>query len=242
MTLLHMVLLGIGMLLSLAAAGYVKYQFARGQEVRLRSRMTGAEVARRILSDQDITDVEVHEHQGFLSDHYNPGNKTLNLSPDVYNGRSAAAAGVAAHEVGHAVQHARGDVTMWARSILVYPAHFGGMLAPFLVIGGLALGSAHQIAAGKPGFAAGLAYAGVGLFAVALLCSLFIVWNEFDASSKAKTSLVRLGITNGEEEDSSVRAVLFAAGLTYVASAVIAAMELAYWAAQAGLFGGNRQS
>lgn len=237
---LHLAILGGGMLLSLAASGYVKYKFNRGKEVPLRSGKTGAEIARAILRQNDVTDVTVREHQGFLSDHYSPTEKTLNLSPDVYNGTTAAAAGVAAHEVGHALQHAQGDLSMWARTILVYPAHFGSMLAPWIVIAGIFMGSAEQIAKGTPGMAYYLAIGGVFLFGIALLCSLFIVANEFNASSRAKLALVTMGLTRPGEEDDAVKGVLTAAGLTYVAAAIVAAMELLYWAYRAGLIGGRR--
>ncbi|MCX8039777.1 MAG: zinc metallopeptidase [Planctomycetota bacterium] len=239
--LIHLAILFVGGLLSLAAAGYVKYKFMRGKEVPLRSGMTGAEVARAILRHHDIYDVEVVEHQGFLSDHYNPMEKKLALSPDVYHGRSAAAAGVAAHEVGHAVQHAQGSLSMWLRSILVYPAHFGSMLAPWLVIAGIALGSAEQAARNNPGLAYWLAVGGVGLFGLAFLCALFIVVNEFDASKRARLALANMGITRPGEEDDTVRGVLNAAGLTYVAAAIVAFMELLYWAWRAGLIGGQRR-
>ncbi len=236
---IYLLILGVGFLLSLGASAYVKSAFSRGSQVPLRSGLTGAEVAQRILRDQDITDVTVHEHQGFLSDHYSPMEKTLNLSSDVYHGRNAASAGVAAHEVGHALQHAQGDVTMWARSILVYPAHFGSMLGPLFVGLGVMLGSASQVAHGYHGFAYYLALFGVGLFGVATACSIFIVFNEFNASARARGHLVRLGITMPGEEDDTVRRVLNAAGLTYLAAAVTALMQLVYWAWRAGLLGGG---
>lgn len=238
---IYWIILGVCGLMSLLASLYVKSAFRRGAEVPIQSGMTGAEVARRILRDQDIVDVEVHEHQGFLSDHYNPMAKTLNLSPDVYNGRTAAAAGVAAHEVGHALQHAQGDITMWARTILVYPANFGSMLGPYLVMGGMALGSATQVAQGHHGIAYWLAMAGVLIFGTATLCSTFIVFNEFNASSRARGLLVKLGVTRPGEEDDTVARVLNAAGLTYLAAAVGSLMQLLYWAYQAGLLGGGRR-
>lgn len=237
---IYWVILGVGMVLSLAAGGYVKYRFSRGRDVALSSRMSGADVARAILREQGITDVQVQEHQGFLSDHYNPMEKTLNLSPEVYRGRDAAAAGVAAHEVGHAVQHAHGDLTMWGRTILVYPAHFGSSLGPILVFIGILMGSAQEVAHGVKGFAYWLAVGGVGLFGLAFLCSLVIVFNEFNASARARTSLQMLGITRAGEEDDTVRGVLLAAGLTYVAAAAVALMQLVYWAMRAGLLGGRR--
>ncbi len=234
-------IVGVSAILSMAASWYVKSAFRRGTQVGLSSGLTGAEVARRILRDQDIIDVEVREHQGFLSDHYNPMAKTLNLSPDVYNGRTASAAGVAAHEVGHALQHAQGDLSMWARTILVYPANFGSMLGPYVIMGGIALGSATQISAGHHGFAYWLALTGVLMFGIATACSLFIVVNEFNASARARVLLVKLGVTRPGEEDDTVRRVLNAAGLTYLAAAVGAILQLLYWAWQAGLLGGGRR-
>ena len=238
---IYWIILGVSGLLSLLASLYVKSAFRSGAEVPIQSGMTGAEVARRILRDQDIVDVEVHEHQGFLSDHYNPMAKTLNLSPDVYNGRTAAAAGVAAHEVGHALQHAQGDVTMWARTILVYPANFGSMLGPYLVMAGMFLGSATQVAHGHHGLAYWLALGGVLMFGTATVCSVFIVFNEFNASARARTLLVKLGVTRAGEEDDTVGRVLNAAGLTYLAAAFGSILNLLYWAYQAGLLGGSRR-
>lgn len=236
--LIHIGIMVFGMVLSLAASGYVKYKFNKGKNVQLRSGMSGAEIARAILRQNDIADVEVHEHQGFLSDHYNPSAKTLNLSPDVYNGRSAAAAGVAAHEVGHALQHAHGAFSMWMRTILVYPAHFGSMLAPWLIILGLFMSEGGKLLPHTWQYT--LAIVGVFAFGIALACSLFIVVNEFDASARAKTALINMSVTRPGEEDDAVRGVLMAAGFTYVAAAIVALMELLYWAWRAGLFGGRR--
>jgi uncharacterized protein len=238
--LIYLAILGVCMLLSFVTSMYVKMSFRRGAQVGIASGLTGAEVAQRILRDQDVNDVQVVEHQGFLSDHYNPMSKTLALSPDVYHGRSAAAAGVAAHEVGHALQHAQGDLTMWARSILVYPAHYGSMLGPWLVIAGIALG-AGQAAAGQGGLGHMLALGGVGLFGASTLCAIFIVFNEFNASARARTLLVKVGVTRHGEEDDTVRAVLLAAGLTYLAAAVGSLLQLLYWAWKAGLIGGGRR-
>src|SRR3954469_22907226 len=120
-------------LLSLGTAGLVKLQFARGRRVPIARGMRGVDVARRILQDAGIDGVEIREHQGFLSDHYNPMNRTLALSPDVYHGTDAAAAGVAAHEVGHAIQHARGYTPLWLRSAIVPVANLGSMLGPMVI-------------------------------------------------------------------------------------------------------------
>jgi Zn-dependent membrane protease YugP len=239
--LIYWALIGFCALLSFAASGYVKLRFAKGQAVPLRSGYTGAEVARMIMREEGVTDVTVQEHEGFLSDHYNPMDKTLNLSPDVYNGVNAAAAGVAAHECGHALQHHLGDLSMWGRTILVYPAMFGNNLGPLLVMVGVAFGGAqhylghsHHAFAGWAGY---LIMAGLIFFAVATLCSIIVVFNEFNASARARAVLQRIGITSGGEEDETVRGVLIAAGLTYVAAATTAILQMLYWMWQAGLFG-----
>lgn len=225
---IYWIIIVVSMVISAIAAGYVKLRFSRGQTVPLSSGLSGREVAERILRHEGIADVSVHEHQGILSDHYNPGNKTLNLSSAVYHGRDAAAAGVAAHEVGHALQHAHGDVTMWGRTILVYPAHFGSMLAPMLVMAGLLMGGGHALMPGSMSYI--IAVAGVVLFGVATLSSLIIVANEFNASKRARVVLSDLGITRPGDEDEAVGGVLTAAGLTYVAAALTSLMLLLYWA------------
>lgn len=222
--------LGI-MLVSLALAGaasfYVKARFARGQRVPLRSGMSGQEIAKHILHHEGLTGVTVHEHDGFLSDHYNPATRTLHLSPPVYRGRDAAAAGVAAHEVGHALQHARGDLTMWGRTILVYPAHFGSMLAPILIMIGLFMAGGALIP-GSTGY--GIAVAGVLLFGVSTVCSLIIVGNELNASKRARVALGELGLTAPGEEDDTVRGVLNAAAMTYMAAALTSLLHLLHFA------------
>ena len=136
---LYMMILVVTLALSGGVSLLVKVRFNAGQKVKISSGLTGADVAKAILMDAGITDVKVLEHQGFLSDHYNPLNKTLNLSREVYHGRSASAAGVAAHEVGHAIQHAQGYFPMWLRSFIVPVANLGSSLGPWLVIIGIML-------------------------------------------------------------------------------------------------------
>ncbi len=232
-------IMGVCMLLSLAASGYVKLRFSRGQQVPIRSGYTGAEVARMILREVGITDVTVREHEGFLSDHYNPMDKTLNLSPPVYEGVNAAAAGVAAHECGHALQHHVGSLSMWGRTILIYPAMIGSNIAPFMVMIGLGLGGLHTAAHGSM-LGHTIVLLGLGFFAVATLCSIVIVFNEFNASARARAVLLRIGITTGGEEDQTVQGVLFAAGLTYLAAALTSVLQMLYWLARSGLLGGSR--
>jgi hypothetical protein len=236
----YLIIMVAGFAMSGLAALMVKVRFASGQKVPLSSGLTGAEIAERVLRDADIRDVQVVEHQGFLSDHYNPMTKTLALSPEVYHGRNAASAGVAAHEVGHAIQHARNYGPMWLRSILVPPAQFGSSLGPWLVIIGGAMGAASHAASGHHNWAFYLAMAGVVLFAAATAFTLVTVPVEFNASARAKQRLIALGITRPGEEDDVVRGVLFAAGLTYVAAAATSVMWLLYYLAQLGLLGGRR--
>lgn len=232
---LYMTILLVTLALSGGVSMMVKTRFNAGQKVRIMSGLTGAEVAKAILADAGIHDVKVLVHQGFLSDHYNPLNKTLNLSKEVYYGQNASAAGVAAHEVGHAIQHAEGYFMMWLRSFIVPAANVGSNLGPWLVILGIVLMSAGRA------FGYSLAIVGVLLFGLATLFTLVTVPVEFDASSRAKKILARLDIVAQGREYNTVSGVLFAAGLTYVAAAIGSIMQLLYWAYRAGLIGGGRR-
>ena len=231
---LYMSILLVTLVLSGAVSMLVKSRFAAGQKVRITSGLTGADVAKAILMDAGITDVKVLVHQGFLSDHYNPLNKTLNLSKEVYYGQNASAAGVAAHEVGHAIQHAQGYFPLWLRSFIVPAANIGSNLGPWLVILGIILMSAGRAL----GYS--LAIVGVMLFAIATFFTLVTVPVEFDASSRAKKALARMDIVAQGREYNTVSGVLFAAGLTYVAAAISSILQLLYWAYRAGLIGGRR--
>lgn len=231
---LYMGILVATLALSGGVSLLVKSRFNAGQKVNISSGLTGADVAKAILMDAGITDVKVLEHHGFLSDHYNPLNKTLNLSQEVYHGTSASAAGVAAHEVGHAIQHAQGYFPMWLRSMIVPAANVGSMLGPWLVIIGMMLvGFGKMI--GQP-----VALVGVILFAATTVFTLVTVPVEFDASSRAKKALARMDIVAAGREYNTVSGVLFAAGLTYVAAAISSILQLLYWAYRAGLIGGRR--
>lgn len=231
---LYMSILLVTLVLSGTVSMLVKSRFAAGQKVRITSGLTGADVAKAILMDAGITDVKVLVHQGFLSDHYNPLNKTLNLSKEVYYGQNASAAGVAAHEVGHAIQHAQGYFPLWLRSFIVPAANIGSNLGPWLVILGIILMSAGRAL----GYS--LAIVGVLLFAIATFFTLVTVPVEFDASSRAKKALARMDIVAQGREYNTVSGVLFAAGLTYVAAAVSSILQLLYWTYRAGLIGGRR--
>jgi Zn-dependent membrane protease YugP len=232
---IYWVVLGIAALLSGAASFLTRKQFARANRVQLRRHASGRDIAQAILREEGIDDVEVVLTEGFLSDHYNPISKTLALSKDVYHGTTAAAAGIAAHEVGHAIQHARGYAPLWLRSTLVPAANIGSMLGPWIVIAGIILGAGQGIVAGQY-----LAMVGIALFGAAVLFSLVTLPVEFDASARARERLDTLGLTSGAEND-AVRGVLTAAGLTYVAAAMSSILMLLYWAFQAGLLGGREE-
>ena len=214
-----------GLLLGLYAQSRVKSNFNKFAKVRTARNVTGAEVARQLLDAQGLYDVAIEETQGFLSDHYDPRSKVLRLSPGVYRTPSIAAAGVAAHEMGHALQDAGGYFPLRIRSTLVPAAQFGSSLAPWLFMGGLLLNFTS------------LAWVGVIMFAAAVLFTLVTLPVEFDASARAKKLLVSHGILIGDEIE-GVNKVLNAAAWTYVAAAVSAIGTLLYYVM---LLGGRRR-
>jgi Zn-dependent membrane protease YugP len=187
--------------------------------------MTGAEVARHLLDTEGLYDVQVEETRGFLSDHYDPRGRVLRLSPDVYHTPSVAAAGIAAHEMGHAMQHANRYTPLQLRSAIVPAVQFGSSLAPILFFVGFLLGFTS------------LAWLGVILFALAVVFSLITLPVEFDASKRAKMLLNRNGLLMAEEMK-GVDKVLDAAALTYVTAAVAAIGQLLYYVL---LLGGRRE-
>ncbi len=205
-----------GLLLGLYAQSRVKSNFNKYSQVRTSRNVTGAEVARQLLDAQGLYEVAIEETQGFLSDHYDPRSKVLRLSPGVYRTPSIAAAGVAAHEMGHALQDAGGYFPLQIRSALVPAAQFGSSLAPWLFIGGFLLNFTS------------LAWLGVIMFAAAVLFTIITLPVEFDASNRAKQLLVSNGVLIGNEID-GVNKVLNAAAWTYVAAAVSAIGTLVYY-------------
>lgn len=205
-----------GLLLGLFAQARVKGAFNKYAKVRTLRNVTGAEVARTLLDAQGLYDVAIEETRGFLSDHYDPRSRVLRLSPEVYRTPSVAAAGVAAHEMGHALQDAGGYFPLQIRSALVPAAQFGSSLAPWLFIAGLLLNFTT------------LAWVGVILFAAAVVFTLVTLPVEFDASSRAKRLLQSHGVLVGDEME-GVNKVLNAAAWTYVAAAVAAVGQLLYY-------------
>ncbi len=224
---LYLAVMVIGGLLSMGASAWTRSSVGRWSEVPLKRGMTGAQVAAAILRAEGIQGVRIEPVGGFLSDHYDPRGKVLRLSPDIYGGRSVAAAGIAAHEVGHAIQHARGNTLMWVRQTLVPVANIGTNLGVWIMIGGLVIG------------ATGLAQLGVLLFGGFVAFTVVTLPIELDASWKAGATLQRHGIVS-EGELRGVRSVLTAAAATYLAAAVSAILQLLYWAFRLGLIGGRR--
>ena len=205
------------LLLGLYAQWRVKSSFSRYSQVRTQRGVTGAQVARSLLDAQGLYDVRVEESKGFLSDHYDPRGKVLRLSPDVYHTPSVAAAGVAAHEMGHAMQDASRYWGLVARSALVPAVQFGSWLGPLVFFAGfLFLGET-------------VAWSGRILFAAVAVFALVTLPVEFDASARAKRLLVSHGILF-DNEMQGVNRVLNAAALTYVAAAIQALSTLLYYA------------
>ncbi len=236
----YFIIAGGTLLLSLGTAALVKSRVAQARQVPAASGLSGAEAAARLLRHSGLDGLRIEEHHGVLSDHYNPLTRTLALSSEVFHGRDAAAVGIAAHEAGHAIQHAQGYGPMWLRSLLVPAANLGSMIGPWLVIAGVALGAAQQAV---PGIGWWLASGGLALFALAALFTLVTLPVEFDASARARVLLHEYGLVgNPHDEDAKhVDRVLTAAGLTYVAAAATSVLWLLYWAWQAGFIGGSRE-
>lgn len=214
----YLIFLAPAMLLAFIAQAWIRSAFSRGMQMR--ARMTGAEAARYILDKHGLHDVPVEETPGELSDHYSPSERVVRLSSAVYRTPSLAAVGIAAHEVGHALQHAFGYVPLALRNVAVPLAQFGSPLGMLLLFAGIGLGLS-----GLGGY---FAWAGVVLFSGVVLFQVINLPVEFNASSRAKQQLVELGIVDAQEMG-PVRSVLTAAALTYVAAALQSIMQLLYF-------------
>lgn len=223
---MYLLFLAPGLLLSVWASMRVKSTFAHYSQVGSRSGLTGAEAARELLRRQNIVDVQIEPVEGFLSDHYDPSSKTLRLSPDVYHGRSLASLGVAAHEAGHAIQHAHAYGPLAFRSMVVRPAMLGSNLG--MMVMGLGLMS----------HATGLVWVGVAMFSAFVVFTLVTLPVEFNASSRAVAALVDGQIIT-QSEAGDTKKVLDAAALTYVAAAISAILQLVYFLMRAGILGGR---
>ncbi len=220
------ILVLIGVILSLWASARVKSTYAKYSGERSLSGMTGAQAAQRILSMSGIYDVTIQHVAGNLTDHYDPRNKTLNLSDAVYGSASVAAVGVAAHECGHAIQHDRGYAPLKLRTALVPVANIGANISWPLILVGLLFGGSGT-----------LIQLGILMFSLAVAFQVVTLPVEFNASKRAVTMLEETGVLYADELPKT-RKVLNAAALTYVAAAASSILQLLRLVL---LFGGNRR-
>ena len=221
------ILIGIIALASWLVSNTLKSKFKKYSQVHLRNGMSGAEIAQKMLADHGIYDVKVISTPGMLTDHYNPKNKTVNLSAGVYNERNAAAAAVAAHEVGHAVQHAQAYEWLSMRSKLVPVVSVTSNFSQWLVIGGLILGAATE----NTGFGFYLAITGLVFMGLATLFSFITLPVEYDASNRALAWLKNKNMVSQQEYTGSKDALKWAAR-TYLVAALGSLAMLLYWGLQ----------
>lgn len=224
---MYFVFIGPAILLSLWASWRTRSAFKKYSQVRTASGLTGAQAAKLMLERAGIDDVEVVATRGMLSDHYNPLKKTLALSEPVYGTPSVAAVGVACHEAGHAIQHAKAYKPLALRSALVPTAGIGSKLGIWVMIAGMLFQ------------AQALVGVGAVLFSAVVLFQLVTLPVEFDASARAKRLAVEHGIVLPQERE-GVDRVLNAAAMTYVAAAVSSLLTLLYFLWRSGLLGGRR--
>lgn len=212
---------GVMFLIGMLVQSRLKSKFREYSEVGLSEGLSGRQVAERMLHENGIYDVQVISTPGFLSDHYNPADKTVNLSPDVYEGRSVAAAAVAAHECGHAVQHAHAYAPLKMRSALVPVVQISTSLSQWVILAGL----------GWMGFGGGnqiILLIGIALFAASTIFSLITLPVEYDASSRALKWMESSGLTTRQEHDQAADALKWAAR-TYLVAAISSIATLLYY-------------
>ncbi|MDR2285327.1 MAG: zinc metallopeptidase [Sphingobacterium sp.] len=199
-----------------------KNKFKKYSEMPLTSGLSGAEIAQKMLHDNNIYDVNIVSVEGQLTDHYNPGDRTVNLSPEVYHGRSVAAAAVAAHECGHAVQHATAYSWLQFRSSMVPIVNFSSKIVSFTLMIGV------MLAIFSKSFL--LLQIGVAALAVTTVFSFITLPVEFDASKRALAWLDRANVTHNQEEHDGAKDALKWAAMTYVIAALSALVTLLYYA------------
>ncbi|WP_299160100.1 zinc metallopeptidase [uncultured Tenacibaculum sp.] len=217
-------IIGVITLFSWLVSNTLKRKFKKYSQVHLRNGMSGAEIAEKMLADHGISNVQVISTPGRLTDHYNPRNKTVNLSEAVYNQRNAAAAAVAAHEVGHAVQHAKAYQWLQMRSKLVPVVSISSKFSQWMVIGGIILGAG----AGQPGIGQFIAIGGLIFMALGTLFSFITLPVEYDASNRALAWLENKHMVTREELAGSKDALKWAAR-TYLVAALGSLAMLLYW-------------
>ena len=217
---IYWLVLGATALISTGASLYLKSVYAKACQVPIASGMTGAQAAARILQWAGINDVEIVQGQSFLGDHYDPSNKRLELSPENYQGSSAANVGVAAHECGHALQHQQHYAPLHIRMATVYATNFASSAVFYVIMASLMF---HLLSAHVTLWIASLC------FGTMIFFQLITLPVEFNASSRAKVVLQQLGIVRAGPEADAVNSTLNAAGLTYVAALIGTIMTAAYW-------------
>ena len=222
----YYILVGLIALISWAVSNKLKSKFKEYSQIHLQNGMSGAEIARKMLSDNGINDVKVISVQGQLTDHYNPANKTVNLSEPVYNERNAAAAAVAAHECGHAVQHAKAYSWLTMRSKLVPVVSVASLMSMFVIFGGVVLMSIIGSGLGMT-----VALIGLGLFAMGTIFAFITLPVEYDASNRALDWLESANMLTRQEHDGAKDALKWAAR-TYVVAAIGSLATLLYFALQ----------
>ncbi|AZA79305.1 zinc metallopeptidase [Chryseobacterium sp. G0186] len=232
----YYIIIGISMLVSWWVSSRLKSKFEYYSNVHLRNGLSGKEVAEKMLRDNGINDVQVISVPGQLTDHYNPADKTVNLSEGVYMQRNAASAAVAAHECGHAVQHARGYSMLNLRSKLVPIVNISSNLMQFVLIAGIAVMAASRTIENPNGNTTVLAI-GVAMFAVTTLFAFVTLPVEYDASNRAMKWLKDTGTVTAEEFV-GVQDSLKWAARTYVVAALGSLAQLLYWGSL--LLGGRR--
>ena len=225
------ILIGVISLVSWLISNTLKKKFEKYSKVSLRNGMSGAEIAEKMLADHGIRDVKVISTPGRLTDHYNPLDKTVNLSEAVYNQRNASAAAVAAHEVGHAVQHATAYEWLTMRSKLVPIVNVSSQFSQWLVIGGIILGIASDPNSGEMGIGFYIAITGLAFMALATAFSFITLPVEYDASNRALAWLKNKNMVSQQELEGSTDALKWAAR-TYLVAAIGSLAMLLYWALQ----------
>jgi Zn-dependent membrane protease YugP len=233
---MYLLFLAPGLLLAMWAQWRVQSAYAAASQVPARSGYSGAEAAAALLHAEGVYGVAIEPTEGFLSDHYVPGQKVLRLSPGVYSSRSLAALGIAAHESGHAMQEATRYPLLGLRNFLVPAAGIGSQTSWIVLMIGFFLSSMVSLAA----IGHFLIYLGIFLFAGVVVFQLVNLPVEFDASRRARVALLH-GELVTPDEDVYVKRVLDAAALTYVAATLTSLLTLLYFLYRAGLLGGQRR-
>ena len=224
---IYFVFLAPGLLLAMWAQAKVSSAYAAGSRETASSGITGARAAAEIMRAEGVDGVEIEPVAGQLTDHYDPSHRILRLSEGNFSGRSLAALGVAAHEAGHAIQHAHGYGPLAVRNLMVPIAGFGSNIAWIVMIAGLVLNMFN------------LVIAGIALFSTTVVFQLVNLPVEFDASRRARQALAMTGLIR-PEEDRTVGKVLNAAAWTYVAGTLTSILTLLYYLFRFGLIGGSR--